>query len=89
MQVALACDFSLAEALLPREDGRCLIQSGASWHRCNNGRPPPTPPRVSCAELACASDAAKAGEAGACGRAESVCLAGTWLQSCSTSTAVT
>jgi len=32
-QVALSCNFSLAEALQPREDGRCLVQSGMSWHR--------------------------------------------------------
>ena len=32
-QVALACDFSLAEALQPRDDGRCLVQSGVSWER--------------------------------------------------------
>ena len=32
-EVSIACGFSLAEALQPREDGRCLVQSGASWHR--------------------------------------------------------
>ena len=31
--VASACGFSLAEALQPREDGRCLVQTGVSWHR--------------------------------------------------------
>ncbi|EKX50173.1 hypothetical protein GUITHDRAFT_135355 [Guillardia theta CCMP2712] len=31
-EVSQTCGFCLAEALVPREDGKCLIQSGASWH---------------------------------------------------------
>ena len=56
MQVALACDFSLAEALLPREDGRCLVQSGASWHRCAHSHGPSGlsgPGVLDCVDAAC------------------------------------
>eukprot|EP00287_Rhodomonas_sp_CCMP768_P031411 CAMPEP_0202849384 /NCGR_PEP_ID=MMETSP1389-20130828/80533_1 /ASSEMBLY_ACC=CAM_ASM_000865 /TAXON_ID=302021 /ORGANISM="Rhodomonas sp., Strain CCMP768" /LENGTH=78 /DNA_ID=CAMNT_0049527387 /DNA_START=55 /DNA_END=287 /DNA_ORIENTATION=+ len=35
--VAMSCGFTLAEALCPREDGHCLVQSGASWHRDLSG----------------------------------------------------
>lgn len=29
----MQCGFALAEALSPREDGLCLVQSGAAWSR--------------------------------------------------------
>ncbi|KAJ1487442.1 hypothetical protein T484DRAFT_1786569 [Baffinella frigidus] len=32
-EVAKACGFSHGEALAPRQDGHCLVQTGASWQR--------------------------------------------------------
>ena len=52
-RVSVACEFSLAEALQPRDNGRCLVQSGASWHRSRASPDILTPDLFPCRACMC------------------------------------